>query len=285
MPERSIDLQTHSIHSDGTFTPEEIVELAHETGLAAVALTDHDTVAGIPAFIQASQGTDVETVPGIELSCRVARQSVDVLGYLIDHEHLPLLAALEDLREHRRERMPKMLARLQDHGIHLTLDDILHHATGDVLGRPHLAKALLEAGHVDTLDEAFDTYIGNHAPAYVPKKRLAPHDAIDLIHDAGGVAVMAHPCYVHPAHFPSVLDTLVEAGLDGIEVHYPAHDANHVAFFTQQAQQYDLVITGGSDFHGDNKPKIQLGTGHGDLQVPYRCIEDLRQRAKRYGPT
>lgn len=278
VPERTVDLQTHSIHSDGTFTPQEIAEHADEKGLAAVALTDHDTVAGIPSFLQAGRSTAVETVPGIELSCRVARQSVDVLGYLIDHEHEPLHEALKELRQHRRERMPKMLDRLEDEGIHLTLEDVEHHATGDVLGRPHLAQAILEHGHVDTLDEAFERYIGDRGPAYVPKRRLAPDEAIRLIHDAGGLAVMAHPCYVHPAHFPTLLETLVQAGLDGIEVYYSDHDAQHVAFFTQQARKHDLVMTGGSDFHGENKPKIQLGTGYGDLKVPYRALEALKER-------
>ncbi len=274
--DKPVDLQTHSTYSDGTFTPRQIVHRADEKGLAAVALTDHDTVAGLHEFQQAGEDASLETIPGIELSCRVLKQDVDVLGYLIEPDHATLQDRLERLRQHRRERMPKMLDRLQEHGIQLDLEHVEAHATGDVLGRPHLAQALVEHGHVETVDEAFERYIGSNGPAYVPKKRLGPQQAVDIIHDAAGVAVMAHPCYVHPAYFPQVLETLVEAGLDGIEVYYPDHDDNHVAFFTQQAQQHDLVMTGGSDFHGNNKPHLELGTGRGDLNVPYRCVQALR---------
>ncbi len=278
MPERFIDLQTHSIHSDGTFTPEEIVALATEKNLAAVALTDHDTVDGLPAFLQAGQDHDIETIPGIELSTRTHGENIDILGYFIDPHNETLQQETENLRQARRERMPKMLQRLQDEGIHLTLQDIEEHATGDVLGRPHLAKALLEHDHIDQIQDAYDAYIGDHAPAYVPKKRLNPPDAIHLIHQADGLAVLAHPCYIHPARFPLILETLTQAGLDGIETYYPDHDANHVTFFKQQAQRYDLATTGGSDFHGDNKPHINLGTGRGNLRVPYACLEALRKR-------
>lgn len=280
MPEDRVDLQTHSTYSDGTFTPREILEHANEEGLVAVALTDHDTVAGLDEFQAAGEELGIETLPGVELSCRVLKQDVDVLGYLIDPDDDQLQGRLETLREHRRERMPKMLDDLEEEGIGLDLEDVRAHATGNVLGRPHLAQALVEHGHVDTVDEAFDRFIGEDGPAYVPKDRLGPKQAVDAIHQAGGVAVMAHPCYVHPAYFPSVLETLVEAGLDGLEVYYPDHDRQHVAFFTQQARRHDLVMTGGSDFHGDNKPHIELGAGRGDLRVPYRCVEALRARKR-----
>ncbi len=278
MPERTVDLQTHSTYSDGTCTPREIVELAAEKDLAAVALTDHDTVAGIPEFLEAGEALGVETLPAVELSCRVLGQDVDVLGYLIDHEDPDLLETLETLRGYRRERMPKMLDALEDEGIELELADVEQHATGDVLGRPHLAQALVEAGHVATVDEAFETYIGADGPAYVPKQRLDPDEAVEAIHAAGGLASLAHPCFVHPAYLPRVLETLVEVGLDAIEVLYSEHDAQHEQFFAAQAKRYGLAQTGGSDFHGDNKPHIELGSGRGDLEVPYRLVEALRKR-------
>lgn len=283
MAERRVDLQTHSTHSDGTCTPREIVELAAERDLAAVALTDHDTVAGLPELTEAGDALGVETIPGVELSCRVLGQDVDVLGYLIDPDDPELEATLEALRGYRRERMPKMLDALADEGIELSLADVKAQADSDVLGRPHLAQALVEAGHVDTVDAAFERYIGSEGPAYVPKQRLAPDEAIEAIHAAGGLAVMAHPCFVHPAYFPRVLETLVEAGLDGIEVYYSEHDHQHVAVFSRQAQRYGLVVTGGSDFHGQNKPGIELGEGRGDLDVPYRVVEQLRARKAERG--
>jgi len=277
--ERTVDLQTHSTRSDGTLTPTEIVERADERGLTAVALTDHDTVDGLEAFQQAGREHGVETVPGIELSTRVNRQDVDVLGYFVDPDDATLRDIIERAQAYRRERAPRMLDRLQDEGFPLELDRVEAIAGEAPIGRPHVAQALVEAGFLESVDQAFEELIGEGQPAYVPKERLDPPEAIEAIHAAGGVAVFAHPSHVHPAAFPRVLEHLVEAGIDGIEVWHSDHDPTHEAFFTQQAEQHDLVRTGGSDFHGDNKPDIELGEGRGRLEVPYETLEELRERA------
>jgi predicted metal-dependent phosphoesterase TrpH len=281
VPEEIVDLQTHSTHSDGTCTPQEIVELAAEKGLQAVALTDHDTLDGVDAFQAAGNEHGVETVPGVELSVRIAREDIDVLGYFVDPDDATLQDVCETAREHRAERAPKMLDRLGELGMPVDLDAVQAKAGGEAVGRPHVAQAMVAAGHVDTVDEAFEEYIGDDGPAYVPKERLDADVAVDAIHSAGGVAVLAHPCFVHPATLPTVLDTLLDAGLDGIEVWYSEHDTTHEQFFAQQADKHGLVKTGGSDFHGSNKPYIALGEGRGDLQVSYEVVEHLRERRER----
>lgn len=281
MTQRRVDLQTHSTCSDGTLQPAEIVRRAEQVGLAAVALTDHDTVAGLEAFQEAGRGRDVETIPGIELSTRVNRQDVDVLGYLVDPTEEKLLHVAEKAREYRRERAPRMLDRLEDLGAPVDREVVDEKAGDAAVGRPHIAQAMVQAGHVDTVDEAFAEYIGEDRPGYVPKKRLDPPEAIDAIHAAGGVAVFAHPSHVHPAAFGHVLEALVEAGIDGIEVWHSDADRTHERFFTEQAAKHDLIRTGGSDFHGANKPDIELGKGRGNLEVPYEAVEALRERREQ----
>lgn len=275
-----VDLQTHSTFSDGTLTPEEIVQRAEERGLAAVALTDHDTVEGLEAFQAAGEELEIETVPGVELSARIERQDVDILGYFVDPDDPTLAQTIEKARRFRRQRTPKLLARLEELGVPVEMEVVEAKAGDAAVGRPHIAQAMVEAGHVDDVDGAFDTYIGEGGPAYLPKQRLEPPEAIEAIHAADGVAVLAHPCFVHPGAFPSVLDALLDTGLDGIEVWYSDHDATHRSFFSRQAEEHGLVKTGGSDFHGDNKPDIGLGTGRGGLEVPYEAVESLRERKR-----
>jgi predicted metal-dependent phosphoesterase TrpH len=277
--ERPIDLQTHSVHSDGTLTPAEIVDRAAEKGLAAVALTDHDTTSGLEAFQQAGEDRDVETVPGVELSARIGRQDVDVLGYLVDPEDETLQEVMARARGFRRERVPEMLDRLAEVGAPIEMEAVEEHAGEAAIGRPHIAQALVDAGHVDDVDEAFEELIGEEQPGYVPKERLDPPEAIRAIHSAHGVAVLAHPSHIHPAAFGRILEVLFEAGIDGIEVWHSDHDPNHERFFSQQAANHGLVKTGGSDFHGANKPDIELGEGRGRLEVPYEALERLRQWA------
>lgn len=278
VPDRLVDLQTHSTYSDGTDAPRQIVEAAAEAGLAAVALTDHDTVEGQPEMLAAGQELGVEVLPAVEISVQTPTQGVDLLGYLIDHEAPALLDLLDRLQAYRRERLPKMLDKLEDIGVPVTREEVEAQATGEVVGRPHVAKALVEAGHVETTDQAFESYIGDGRPGYVAKQRSSPEEAIGAIHAAGGLAVLAHPCFVHPAHLPSILRMLVDEGLDGIEVWYSQHDAVHIEHFGHLADRIGLVKTGGSDYHGDNKPGIEIGSGYGDLEVPYRAVEELRHR-------
>jgi predicted metal-dependent phosphoesterase TrpH len=278
--QRRVDLQTHSTCSDGTCPPAKIVERADQRDLAAVALTDHDTVEGLPAFEAAGEGREVETVPGVELSARLGRQDLDLLGYLVEPGDDTLQATLERARSYRRERIPRLLERLEEVDAPVERATVREAAGDAPVGRPHVARAMVEAGHVDDVDAAFEGYLGEGQPAYVPKERLDPPEATEAIHAAGGVAVLAHPCFVHPGAFPRVLEALVDAGLDGIEVWHSDHDPTHVQFFGQQADRHGLVKTGGSDFHGDNKPGIELGEGRGGLEVPFAAVEALRERRR-----
>lgn len=267
-----IDLHTHSTASDGEHTPAELVRLAIERDLTALALTDHDSVAGLDAALEAARGTSLQVIPGVELSCDVPQAEVHVLGYFIDW-HAPhfqsMLVKFRDGRYGRAEKMVKKLAALD---APISFDRVKELAGDASIGRPHVAQALLEAGHITTLVEAFDKYIGRNGPAYVERFRLTPEDAVMLILQAGGVPVLAHPREV--THF---VEPLVKAGLIGLEVYYGLYDDTTISELARLAKQYGLLATGGSDFHGLNKMAHMSGLGQ--VNVPPGVVEKLRARA------
>ncbi len=267
-----IDLHTHSNASDGELTPEALVQLARERELNIIALTDHDTVAGLDAAIGAGKKFGVEVIPGVELSADVEKAEVHVLGYFMDWHNARFLAMLEKFRDARFGRAEKMVKKLTAAGAPISFARVKEIAGDASLGRPHVAQVLLEAGHVATIAEAFDKYIGRNGPAYVERFKLEPEDAVALILEAGGVPVLAHPrevtYYVQP---------LVKAGLIGLEVYYGMYDDPTCAELARMARQYGLIATGGSDFHGLNK------MGHmntlGQVDVPSNVVEKLKARA------
>jgi len=275
MPESSlrVDLHTHSTASDGELTPAELVHLALERGLTTLALTDHDSVAGIDAAREAARGTPLQVIPGVELSADVSQGEVHVLGYLIDWHAADLLAMLVKFREGRYGRAEKMTKKLTALGAPISFERVKEIAGDASIGRPHVAQALVEAGHVATVTEAFDKYIGRTGPAYVERFRLTPEDAVALILRAGGVPVLAHPREVTNWVFP-----LVKAGLLGLEVHYGLYDDLTRSELARLAKQYGLIATGGSDFHGLNKMG-HLG-GLGENPVPPEVVEKLRKKAE-----
>jgi predicted metal-dependent phosphoesterase TrpH len=268
-----IDLHTHSNASDGELTPADLVRLALERGLTTIALTDHDSVAGIDAAQQAARGTALEIIPGVELSADVPQGEVHVLGYFVDWRAADFEAMLEKFREGRYGRAEKMARKLTALGAPVSFERIKEIAGDASIGRPHVAQALLEAGHVATVTEAFDKYIGRTGPAYVERFRLTPEDAVALILRAGGVPVLAHPREVTDWVFP-----LVKAGLLGLEVHYGMYDDATRAELARLARQYGLIATGGSDFHGLNKMGHMSGLGQND--VPPEVVEKLRKKAE-----
>ncbi len=271
LPHR-VDLHTHSTASDGELSPAELVQLALERGLDVIALTDHDSVAGLDAALQAAQGTRLEVIPGVELSADVPQAEVHVLGYWMDWHAPHFQEMLEKFRDGRVGRAENMVKKLAALGAPISFERVKEIAGDAAIGRPHVAQALLEAGHVSTVAEAFDKYIARNGPAYVERFRLTPEDAVTLILSAGGVPVLAHPREVTSYVLP-----MVRAGLLGLEVHYGLYDDATIQMLSQLAREYGLVATGGSDFHGLNK--MAHLSGLGVTNVPPQVVERLRAKA------
>lgn len=273
-----IDLHVHSVFSDGTFTPRQMVELARERGLDTVALTDHDTVNGLDEAFSAGDELGVEIVPGIEFSTIYQGNGVHVLCYFMDAENPDLAAELHRLRDDRYTRGELMVAKLQELGYPISFERVREIAEGGNIVRPHVAQALVEAGVVPTLKEAFsDELIGSGGRAYVEKHALHPIDSLELIHAAGGACVLAHPgTFRETKPVPSsLIDDLAEAGLDGIEVSHPEHTPEVEAEYLQVARRLGLIWTGSSDCHGDRYDPVRLGMR---TTAPEQ-LERLRARA------
>ncbi len=242
-----IDLHAHTTASDGALSPTALVELARREGIGVLGVTDHDTVAGLDEALEAGARLGVEVIPGMEISCYYHRQEVHLLGYFVDHRRPALLEQLSAWREERLGRMRQMVERLRRYGIHLDADQIGARGAGGSVGRPHVAKALVEGGHVATVEEAFDRFLAEGKPAYVPRQRVAVAQAIALVRGAGGLPVLAHPGIYHN---DGMMADLVRDGLAGIEVVHRDHNDAATTRYRRLAARYDLVCTGGSDFHG-----------------------------------
>jgi len=271
-----VDLHAHTVFSDGLFTPEELVAEAARLKLTAVAVTDHDAVGGIDRAIAAARQKQVEVVPGAELSCNIKGVDVHILAYYIDCTQTAVQEFFGIVRQKRAERAEKMVGKLNELGVNLSLDRVRALAQGAATGRPHVAQALVEAGAVRNIEEAFQRYIGYDGPAYFPKMQLTPKAAMDFIHQHGGIAVVAHPGTYHN---DAAVYAAIAAGADGIEVWHPDHAPRNVDHYREMATKNGLVMTGGSDCHGGRKlGKIYLGS----VTVPYSCLQDVKNvRDKR----
>ena len=276
-----IDLHVHSTFSDGSLTPAELVDEAKAIGLTALALTDHDNLAGLPAFEAACRARERIGIPGVEISSEFQPGTLHMLGYFADPADPPFAAALEDVRDGRESRNRRILEKLAALGCPLTWDEVAAYAGEDVVGRPHFAQALIARGYVKTKEEAFDRYLAKGKPAYLDRLRLTAADSIRLIHGAGGIAVLAHPATlkVSKAELRRIVGELTAAGLDGIEAWYSEHTPDDQKAFARLAEAHGLILTGGSDFHGATNPEIRLGRGFGYLDVPDRLLEPLYARA------
>lgn len=265
------DLHLHSTASDGFNTPSELVQLALDEGLYAIGLTDHDTTAGIAEALKAAQDTALLVIPGVEISTDATGEcEVHILGYCIDHDYQPLQERLTTLRRSRSERAHKVLEILSRAGCRLEWEEILAFAGKGSVGRPHIAQAMVKANYVDSVESAFRLYLGRGAPAYVPRPKLSPEEAIQLIVEAGGVPVFAHPsrCVEH-------IPRLVKAGLMGLEVYYTGYLEAEQRFLAGLAEKHGLLVTGGSDFHGPGITNGQLG----QPDVPWTAVEALLAQA------
>jgi predicted metal-dependent phosphoesterase TrpH len=273
-----LDLHVHSSYSDGSETPEALVALAKAAHVRALALTDHDNAFGVPEFLAACREAELVGIAGVEVSANVESGTLHILGLGIDAGNEALRDALNEVLEGREERNMRILEKLQDLGFNITYDEVLEMAGEDVVGRPHFAQVMVARGWVDSIEEAFSRYLEKGAAAYVNRFRFQPEEAIAIIRGAGGVPVMAHPMSVTEdfAELREVVANLTDAGLRGIEAYYNGHSPETTLECLRLAKRYGLLVTGGSDFHGEDvKPGIRIGIGNGSLFVPDRLLEPL----------
>lgn len=277
-----IDLHTHSTASDGTFTPVELMRAAKAAGLSAIALTDHDTFAGLPEARAEAARQGIELIPGCELSLDFGGLPTHMLALFIDERPGHLSHTLDRVRNSRRLRNERMLEKLSKVGVRLSQAEVETHAAGTV-GRPHMAQAMLKAGVVRSIEEAFDRFLGRHGLAYVPKDKLGPAEAIRAVHEDGGLAVLAHPYLLTQqiTRLEPLVAELQAQGLDGIEVYYTEHSDRFIAELESLAARLGLLMSGGSDFHGAVKPGVSLGRGRGGLFVPGALLDAMKTRLKR----
>lgn len=279
-----IDLHTHTTASDGSLSPAELVKEAAQAGLKAVAITDHDTIDGLGEAVEAGEGLDLEVVPGVEISLEVGlKGGAHLVGLWVRPGDQGLLQGLGRLQEARAQRNPRMLAKLNDLGLKLSMEEVLEQTGGGQVGRPHFARALVEKGLADSVGEVFSRWLGAGAKAYVPKERLTPAEGISLVRAAGGVPVLAHPGLLDLDRLglESLLRKLKGLGLEALEAYYSEHDEATRRRLVSLAARLGLAVSGGSDFHGGSKPQVKLGLGKGDLRVPGALLAALRQRRDR----
>lgn len=280
-----IDLHVHSTASDGSFTPEEVVTLAHEKGLHYFALTDHDTVEGVEQAIKKSKEYEMpQVIPGIELSCYYEKREIHILGLFVNHKDITFLNGLEKLKQARENRNRQMVQNFVNAGIPLTMEELQHGNPKSVITRAHFARVLVEKGFCRTKKEAFDKYLGIGCPFYLPKPKVTIEHVMKLIQNAGGTPILAHP-YSYQfdrSQIIQLLDILIPLGLGGMECYYSTYDDGQIQDLRSIALSKNLLVSGGSDFHGVVKPDISIGTGRNNLCIPDKLLDEiLAYREKR----
>lgn len=279
-----IDLHIHTTASDGTFTPSQVVSLAFEAGLKAVAITDHDTVEGNKEALEMGDRLGFEVVPGVEISCGQDGGEVHILGYFIDWRSKVFQKKLSLLRDFREKRNPQIINKLRHIGIDITYEEVKLVAGGESVGRPHIAHVLKEKGYVFSSQNAFDRYLKKGRAAYVPKELISVGEVIDMVHNANGLAVIAHPIQslsVAACGIEGFIGGLVDEGIDGIEVYYSSHSKEDVTRLLHMACKYNLFVVGGTDFHGEVKPGVELGIGMGDMRISCELLENMKKVLER----
>ena len=276
---KTIDLHVHTTASDGTASPAEAVELAKAAGLSAIAITDHDTVSGYAEAAEAGKALGVEVIPGIEISTKYGR-AVHILGYYIDPDSDKLAPVLEWVVRDRDERNRKMAGLMAADGLPVSYEE-MHRRFGAVIGRPHFAEVLVELGLAKDVRDAFDRYVEKGQKYYLPRNFLSIERSVEIIREAGGIPVLAHPFQykLDDAGLRELIEHCMESGLKGMECRYSGYSTEQSKYLGRLAEEYGLIKTGGSDFHGENKKHISIGTGTGALEVPYQYLEKLREAA------
>lgn len=275
-------MHIHTSASDGVLTPVEVLRQAEQMGLPGIAITDHDTVEGLPAAWACleTEGLSLELISGIELNTEVEAGEIHILGYYIDYRCPQLLANLLEIKAARFERAQRMVSRLRDMGYMITFEQVQKLAQEDLIARPHVAMALMDKGYVFSIREAFNKFIGRGRPAYVPRYRFTPQKAIDLIHIAGGVTVLAHPGLIRHPH---LVEEVLDLGVEGLEVFYPEHSTAETSHFLAIAESRGLLVTGGSDFHGSGGENSRNRLGSCGINPEY--MAKIRAYQSRIKPT
>lgn len=275
---KRIDLHIHTIASDGTDTPRQAVEKAAALGLAAVSVTDHDTAAGVGEAVAAGEALGVEVVPGIEVSTDYRDNNIHILGYFIDPEADALRTVLDWVEIERRERNEKMADMLAGAGFDISMEQLRAEYPDAVLGRPHFAEFLMKKGYVSSVTEGFDRYLEVGRPFFLPKRRISVPRAVEAIVQSGGVPVLAHPMvYRYPENeVVELIEYALGLGVRAMECYYSENTPEQQAWLLGKAAEYGLGITGGSDYHGTRKPWIAMGSGTGQMLVPYDVLEGLK---------
>ena len=275
-----LDLHLHTTFSDGSRTPSDVLTLASKAKVSALAITDHDTVSGLPEALEAGRSLGIEVIPGIELSSRWGATELHILGYFLDWNDPELRGHLTRFQEARHVRNPRIIEKLNALGLALTYEEVKTLAGNDSVGRPHIARVMIDKGYVTSAKEAFDRYLADGAAAHVPRELPEPAEAIAVIRAARGVPVLAHPSWLDRSEgIYKICEQLKAVGLAGIEVHYSTHRPEQTATYLHVARRLNLLVTGGSDFHGVTKPDIEVGIGKGQLKVPEALLEPLRKAA------
>jgi predicted metal-dependent phosphoesterase TrpH len=275
-----LDLHLHTTFSDGSRTPTDVLTLANKARVSALAITDHDTVDGLSEAIEAGRSLGIEVIPGIEISSRWGNTELHILGYFLDWNDRELHRQLTRFQDARHVRNPRIIEKLNALGIELTYDEVKAVAGNGSVGRPHIARVLIEKGYVASAKEAFDRYLADGAAAHVPRALPEPAEAIAVIRAACGVPVLAHPSWLDRSEgIYTTCEQLKAVGLAGVEVHYSTHRPEQTATYFDVARRLNLLVTGGSDFHGVTKPDIEVGIGRGQLRVPEELLEPLRKAA------
>jgi len=271
----SADLHIHTTFSDGSYKPEEIVDLAEKNNFKTIAISDHDTLDGINPALEYASNKDIEVIPAIEFSTFEEKAEIHILGYFIDHEDDYLRKKVKKIFDSRKIRAQKMVELLNKQNIDITYNEVKNMAGDDYIGRPHIAKLMVKRGYINEMKDAFtDQYIGNGGKAYVEKYKLSPVEAIDLILNTGGIPVLAHPVFINHGEPMDKQDIkkLKDTGLLGLEVYHSKHNEKTIGYYKNIAQELNLLITGGSDFHGENSPGVNLG----DIRLSDDHIDKLK---------
>jgi predicted metal-dependent phosphoesterase TrpH len=263
----AVDLHVHTTASDGQYSPTEVVRTACKLGLTAIAITDHDTTDGVEEALAAASETTLKVIPGVEISTDIPHSEVHILGYYVAYKEPLFQAKLAVFRDSRLDRAQRMVTKLARMGLVLDWKRVSQIAGAATVGRPHVAQAMVEKGYVDSIDEAFDRYINRNGPAYVERMKLSPVEAVQLILEADGIPVLAHPLYV-----VRVVPRLAQNGLAGLEAYYTGYTADETRFLVDLAAKYGLLVTGGTDFHGEDvQPQHPLG----GVMVPQAVVSNL----------
>lgn len=271
-----VDLHVHTTASDGSMTPSEIVKYAYSKGLKAIAITDHDTIDGVKEALKTGKELGIQVIPGVEIGVEYEKE-MHMLGYFSEDNYMKISDILEQLRKSRDERNPKVINKLRDFGIDITMEEVVEEAKGKVIARPHIAQVLVKKGYVKDMGDAFKRFLGSGQIAYFKKDKISPEKAIQEIITAGGIPVLAHPTHLGLSYgeLNALLTRLVKAGLKGIEVFYVDNTVEDTGNTLRLAIEHKIIATGGSDFHGKNKPNIDIGVGKGNLKIPEEALQAL----------